>query len=419
MKFVFVHHEVHGPISLDGLWAGTHGFGGSVARLRILFWIASRGHEVELIGNVIDGELRGVRAIGGAVRPNPITEDTVLVLNNPPTDDIWVALAPNIGRAKVLLWCGNPFEVKWMQRSRAGCPDRIVCVSQNHRDMYRIYPGFSNVEMLYSGIDLDLLDQVEPNQAANGALLFCSIPRRTKGFHNLLHAWRLVRQTLPDARLRVCGSALMHDPSATVGRTGVLDVDLEEEFSDFFLDYPGSAARSSIELLGAKTVSEVYSEMKGAAVVAVNCNWEGSFETYCRAAVEAEAAGVPVVGAARGSLPEVIASGRSGLLVNESSPKKLAEVIIKLLDDSVLRATLGAQGPAWVAPLADYELLAEDWERVAERTYHDEMAPSQPQWRRDLLRNLGYGYARAWARNAVRGSALEHQLLRFINRGAT
>src|SRR5436190_1035524 len=93
MTFVFLHHEVHGPVSLDALWEGRHGLGGSVARLRILFWLAARGHKVYLIGRVHDGILRGVEAIAGTTclyrRFACGTSRDVLVLNNPPEEDEW------------------------------------------------------------------------------------------------------------------------------------------------------------------------------------------------------------------------------------------------------------------------------------------------------------------------------------------
>lgn len=64
--------------------------------------------------------------------------------------------------------------------------------------------------------------------------------------------------------------------------------------------------------------------------------------------LEAMTAGVPIVAAARGALPEVL--GDAGLLVEASSPEQfrrdLAQAIARLLDDAELRRGLAARGVA-------------------------------------------------------------------------
>lgn len=411
MRLVFFHHEAHGPLDLDAIWRGEQGFGGSVARLRILFWVAKLGHEVFLVGNVKDAQVRGVvarqgsaalRELAGSASP----QETVVVLNNHCPDEVWNALA-SVERP-IIVWAGNPFPVEWMGRLRSGRPARIVCVSEYHRDLYRIYPGFERVEMTYTGMDLDLLADAKPSSAAEGAFVFASIPRRTKGIHNLLEAWRIVRATHPTARLRICGSARMHDPRAPLGPTGILDADVEAAFPDLF---ENGVPREGIELLGVRTLDQVYGEMKTARGVLVNCNWSGSFETYCRAAVEAQAAGAPVLGARRGSLYEVVASGRTGLMVDRALPAGLAAQMARLLDEQGLRDALGREAARWILPMADYATLAPEWIGIAQRALSGAPAPAPRRWGRDVLRMIGYGAVRARARGAIRGSRLEKALL--------
>ena len=150
--------------------------------------------------------------------------------------------------ANLAVWAGNHFvPSQWMTRLNNGELDRIVCVSKTHRDLFRIYRGFQKVEASYSGVDTDLLARAKQKLRDERTVVSVSIPRKTKGFHNLLSAWRAVRQSVPDARLRVCGSARMHEPDAVLGVTGILDRELEEEFPDFFSDYPVSASRAGIE----------------------------------------------------------------------------------------------------------------------------------------------------------------------------
>src|SRR5713226_9048718 len=135
MKFVFWHHEVAFPLELDRIWSGTQGYAGSVANLRILFWIAARGHEVLLIGHVQEGTAKGVTAIAGEpwmdARLNAQTDDTrpILVILSTPTEVAWRrAVESDIGkRFTVLMWVVNPIpHPVWLKRAQDGCPARII-----------------------------------------------------------------------------------------------------------------------------------------------------------------------------------------------------------------------------------------------------------------------------------------------------
>jgi glycosyltransferase involved in cell wall biosynthesis len=62
--------------------------------------------------------------------------------------------------------------------------------------------------------------------------------------------------------------------------------------------------------------------------------------------LEAQAAGVPVVACAAGGIPEAVADGDTGLLVEPGSPTALAEAVILLLNDAEWRQRLGTAGAA-------------------------------------------------------------------------
>lgn len=419
MKLIFLHHEIHGPLSLEDLWKGTHRFAGTVSRLRILFWLAARGHEVILAGNATDGLYRHVRSVSGTPwetllpPPTPGSPLPVLILCSPPSEDLWKKILDLKNRCSSILWVANPLPHPiWMSRTAAGFPNRIVCISQFHRDLYRIYRGFPSIEVCYLGIDTDLMEQLPSLPPTRPTALFCSIPRRTKGVHHLLRLWPIVRRRIPDALLRICGSAQMHDPQARVGRTGILDADIEAEFPDFFGSPPDSLRQHGIELTGALGLPEAYAAMKSATLAVVNCNFLGAVETYCRSAVEAQLAGIPVVGAASGSLPEVVRNGETGLLA--PNHRSLADAVIRLFEDPDLRKSLGEAGRRNGARFADYEGLAGEWNAILERTVRNEPAPQLRRWFPDILRTLGYGSFRAWGRNRLRNLRVERFLLETL-----
>ena len=58
--------------------------------------------------------------------------------------------------------------------------------------------------------------------------------------------------------------------------------------------------------------------------------------------LSAMAYGLPCVAIARGAVPEVMESGRTGLLVDAPDPAAFADAVLRLLDDAPLRTQLGA-----------------------------------------------------------------------------
>jgi glycosyltransferase involved in cell wall biosynthesis len=66
-------------------------------------------------------------------------------------------------------------------------------------------------------------------------------------------------------------------------------------------------------------------------------------EAFGLVAAEAGLRGVPVVATRRGALPEIIADGETGFLVESHNPAQLAEKLKLLLHDESLRRQLGAK----------------------------------------------------------------------------
>lgn len=75
-------------------------------------------------------------------------------------------------------------------------------------------------------------------------------------------------------------------------------------------------------------------------------------------ALEASAAGVPVVATAVGGTPEVVADGETGFLVAPGRPEKLAARLLQLLRDDGLRTTLGNAGRARMQRLFTFDAQA-------------------------------------------------------------
>jgi len=85
-----------------------------------------------------------------------------------------------------------------------------------------------------------------------------------------------------------------------------------------------------VEFLGHASGAELVARYHALDVVAVpSLPWPGWREQFCRVAVEAMAAGVPVVASASGAIPDVVAT--AGILVEPADPAALADGIRQAL----------------------------------------------------------------------------------------
>lgn len=94
-------------------------------------------------------------------------------------------------------------------------------------------------------------------------------------------------------------------------------------------------------------------------------------ETFCISALEAQAAGMPVVASARGALNETIVDGQTGILIpgnpmSEAFAEAFVAACLRLLADQTLRHRLGqaarqrALGFSWQAAAEQWQTLLED-----------------------------------------------------------
>lgn len=106
----------------------------------------------------------------------------------------------------------------------------------------------------------------------------------------------------------------------------------------------GLNLRGSLHALGHRTIHEVRTLVRRCDVFMLPSLWENC--PY--SAIEAMAAGRPVVAARQGGMPELITDGQDGLLVTPGDAEDFARQVGRLLNDAPLRDRLGQAARATV-----------------------------------------------------------------------
>ena len=148
-----------------------------------------------------------------------------------------------------------------------------------------------------------------------------------KGFEYLLEAHAVAVAAVPELRLVLVGD-------------GDARSDLEQRAHEL-------GVSGTVVFAGAAARTEIPAYMAAADIVAVPSVRHGGYvDGLPNVALEAMAAGRPVVGSRVGGIPELVREGENGLLVAERDAPALAEALVTLARDPGLRARLGAGGQA-------------------------------------------------------------------------
>ena len=219
-----------------------------------------------------------------------------------------------------------------LERWLARLTDQIVCLTAAERDDHlRLGIGHpEQFEVIHSGVDVERFRSARPDAAVKrrqlglpptGPLVGC-VARlvRVKGVHHLLEAVPRIRAAVPGATVVYVGD-------------GPLRPELERRAD--LLGLNGGVAFLGVR----RDVAEIMPLFDLVVLPSLN-------EGMGKAAVEAMAAGRPVVGSRISGIQDVVRDGETGFLVPPGDPDGLARAIIRCLANPALGRTMGRQGQA-------------------------------------------------------------------------
>jgi glycogen synthase len=202
------------------------------------------------------------------------------------------------------------------------------------RDLFGLRPYDA---LLYNGVTIK--PRLPAIQRNKNMVVFTGTVTEKKGIKQLIRAWERVKSSVPDAELNVLGKHLRPLSELTSGASaGVL---------------------ASIHFRGHQSSGEVRRYLESARVAV----FPSFVEAFALAPMEAMASGCPTIYSTRTSGPELIESGRNGILVDPARTDELANAIISVLKDDELAERLGDAGRRTISDRFNLDAILPEYER--------------------------------------------------------
>ncbi len=240
--------------------------------------------------------------------------------------------------------------LKRLQVATLNSVERVFAVSSFTRGKL-IEAGVdeNKIAVIYNGVDVSELTDVEVDEdfistlGVSNRRVILTVARLDvhKGQDMVIRALPLVLREVPDAVYVIVGDGIMRPKLET----------LVDEFG----------VRANVIFTGNISRRRVISLVKTCEVLIMVSRVEGTcVEGFGIVFLEAGALRKPVIGGLCGGIPDAVAQGVSGLLVDPTNPNEIHEALSRILRDRELAYRLGKQG---------YERVQREftWPKVIER----------------------------------------------------
>lgn len=174
-----------------------------------------------------------------------------------------------------------------------------------------------------------------------------------KGFHLLAEAWPKVISKCKDIELLVIGSGNLYNADSKLGLLNLADPIYEKEIIRLL----GNSI-SSVQFLGKVSAEEKAQAIAESYIGIVNPT--GATENCPAAALDFQAAGVPVISANKYGLIDTVMHNRTGILIGKS--KHLSKTIINLFLDDAKHSELSRNARQYVRNSFDFRRIVHEWE---------------------------------------------------------
>ncbi|RMF56415.1 MAG: colanic acid biosynthesis glycosyltransferase WcaL [Calditrichaeota bacterium] len=212
----------------------------------------------------------------------------------------------------------------------------VTCTEYNKQFLLHLSQNGTPVHCIYHGVDVRRFTPRARKPMATPWILSVGRLVEKKGFSTLLQACALLQARRVPFTCQIVGDGPLF---------GVLRKELEK-----------LGLQGKVQLPGKKTQDELVEYYQRAALFVLPCcvTEDGDRDGIPNVVLEAMAMELPVVTTRISGLPEAVAHGSTGLLVQEKNSRELADAMETLIRDPALAAQMGRAGRQRI--LERYEL---------------------------------------------------------------
>jgi glycosyltransferase involved in cell wall biosynthesis len=212
----------------------------------------------------------------------------------------------------------------WLERSALRRADFVCAESRYVAEATRRVFGLERPvdAVLYNPVDLSGPATVLAAARSPRRIVFAGTLTEKKGIFSLADAWPLVLARRPDATLDVYG----RDTRGADGGSVLARLEARK--------------LRGVRFLGQVPLEDLVAVFAAARAAVLPSYAEG----FSLTPLHAMETGCPVIGTARGSGPEAIEDGVTGVLVDPGRPAEIAAAILRVLEDDGVARALGERG---------------------------------------------------------------------------
>lgn len=232
---------------------------------------------------------------------------------------------------------------RWAARRMFRFASRFVVVSEEVKeDLERVGVSSDKIDFISSGIEYEKFAAAASKESNREIkIVFVGRIHEVKGLEYLIEAARLLKVELPRAKFTIIGDGPSKE-SLTAKSKEV----------------------RSIRFIGERQPEELPRLLAEASLfILPSVDLPGQKEGTPTAAMEAMAAGLPVICTDAGGTSKLVRDGVNGLVVRQKDPEALKKAILKLARNKPLREEMGRRNQA-LAKQKDWSVVAAKVEQV-------------------------------------------------------
>jgi glycosyltransferase involved in cell wall biosynthesis len=226
--------------------------------------------------------------------------------------------------------------------------DIITVVSNScAKELRDIYKIDRRIIIVNNGVDTNFFIPKERNEMKEPYILYTGRLDSRKGLVDLIESAKYVCQEHSDIKFILTGKG----PNKRYLEQRIDELGLKKNFY-----FAGFVARPKL--------LEYY---QNATIYVLPSYYEGLPTTL----LEAMSCGIPSIATDVEGSSELITDGETGLLVPPRDPKRLAEAILKLLNDKSLRLRIGLNARKYVVDNYDWPIITDKIEEAYKMAFHN------------------------------------------------